>query len=122
MGSFPELVNKRGMTERKRELLRRLRLLDHAQRLGLLDSNAGHRAASMTFSKMRSIASRHGLRCLSQETVNWGTKKPIDCFSTLVLADSDWPPGEAMLENTEFMRGAAHIRRLSRLYGGARLT
>ena len=121
IGAFPELIARRNITPRKLAVLRRLGLLKSAKRMGLLDSNAGCRATSMTAGKMRSLAARYNLRCLAQETVNWSTKRLIDCFSTLVPEGSKWPASESALENIDFMDEATRLERLSRLYGARRL-
>jgi len=96
--------------------LARLRLLAPAKRLGIVDWSH-KRSSSMTAEKMRTFGNRHGLRWIAQETVNWGTKAPIDCFSTLVRADAAWPARELVQENRSFMREANDLCRLSRLYG-----
>jgi ubiquinone/menaquinone biosynthesis C-methylase UbiE len=104
------------LSSRTRWRLAQLRLLDSAKRLGIVDQ--GHfRSRSMTAEKMRTFASRYGLRCIAQETVNWGTTKPIDCFSTLVRSDAAWPVRELVRENRSFMSEARDLRRLSALYG-----
>jgi SAM-dependent methyltransferase len=122
LGMFPELSNRRPLKGRKRTLMERLARTEPFSRMGLLDDNSGFRALSMTAEKMRSIAARHGLRCPSQELVNWGTQRPIDCFSTIVLADSTWPDEQIVIRNVDFMDQAAQLRRLSSLYGAHRLT
>jgi SAM-dependent methyltransferase len=122
LGMFPQLGKRPPLKGRKRALMQRLFGTGPLSRMGFLDDNVGCRALSMTAEKMRSIAAAHRLRCLSQELVNWGTQRPIDCFSTLVLADSTWPDEELVIRNVDFMDEAAQIRRLSSLYGAHRLT
>jgi SAM-dependent methyltransferase len=121
IGTFPELAQRREVTAGERAVLRRLALLKPLKRMGVLDSNAGCRATSMTSEKMRFLAAQYNLRCLAQETVNWGSKRAIDCFSTLVLVGSKWPAGEKIIENLGFMDEAARLQRLSNLYGASRL-
>jgi hypothetical protein len=116
LGSHPPRFHDWKLSSSTRWRLGRLKLLNGAKRLGIVD-DSHQRSKSMTAAKMRAFAERHGLRCLAQETVNWGTTRPIDCFSTLVRADSAWPVRELEQENRSFMRQADDLRQLAVLYG-----
>jgi 2-polyprenyl-3-methyl-5-hydroxy-6-metoxy-1,4-benzoquinol methylase len=75
------------------------------------------RAFSMTASLFAGFCEQAGLQCVSQEMVNWATKRLIDCFSVFTPKSSTWARPNVVVENPGFMREAAMIRRLSRLYG-----
>lgn len=73
-----------------------------------------YRAASMTARKMREYAMRYGLKCVSQELVNWGSKALIDCMTTVVRKDSSHSGESRIFRNPDFMKQAARILELSR--------
>ncbi len=63
-------------------------------------------------------AQAHGLRCITQEKVPWGLGHLfIDCFSTLVRAESRYVRENHVFRNTAFAQEMAHARRLSEHYG-----
>ncbi len=74
------------------------------------------RARSMTAGKFRLHAERAGLLCIGQETINWGTRRLIDCLSVFTRKDSPWARPVARLKNPHFMREARHVSKLGRLY------
>jgi len=121
IGTFPKVALRRSVNAGYLAVLRRLALFKPLESMGLFDTNIGYRATSMTSGKMHSMAARYNLRCLSQETINWRMKRPIDCLSTVVLVGSKWPANESMIENRGFMDEAAQLQRLSKLYGASRL-
>ena len=83
---------------------------------GLAESTDHWREYSMTASRFEELASQAGLQCISQETINWRTRRPIDCFSTFTLKGSRWSRENRKYENTDFMREANRISRLGSLY------
>jgi ubiquinone/menaquinone biosynthesis C-methylase UbiE len=86
-------------------------------KLGVIDPTDYWRAHSMTADKFKCFAEKAGLRCLSQEMINWRTKnKLIDCISVFARKDSDWTHREEILKNKNFMKEVNQINRLSRLY------
>jgi len=85
------------------------------QRVGLVD-NDGLRALSMTADLFAAYARRVGLECISQEIINWSSKRLIDCFSIIAPLTSKRARPNGVLRNPSFMREARYIRRLSRLY------
>lgn len=78
------------------------------------------RALSMSAARFRELADQAGLKCISQETINWGTRRTIDCLSTVAPRESAWPEG-ARLSNPRFMQEAANLRSLAALYDAPRL-
>ena len=74
------------------------------------------READMTAELFRSQAKEEGLRCMSQEHVNWRGRRLIDCFTTLARADSKWPAAGEIVRNPGFMREAQLIRQGSQVY------
>lgn len=84
-------------------------------RVGLLD-NDGLRAISMTADLFERYAQEAGLQCISQEIVNWSSKRLIDCLSIFTPVASKWARPNAVLRNPDFMIEAQYVRRLSRLY------
>jgi 2-polyprenyl-3-methyl-5-hydroxy-6-metoxy-1,4-benzoquinol methylase len=75
------------------------------------------RARSMTAGLFEHYCDAAGLQCISQELVNWGTEGLlIDCFSLFASKDSIWSRPNKVIENTEFMKEAHLIRRLSPAY------
>jgi ubiquinone/menaquinone biosynthesis C-methylase UbiE len=86
-------------------------------RLGVLDSNLHWRDFNVDAKKMESLSERHGLRCISQEIVLWGTKKIfIDCMSTIIRNDSPMVVPNRVFKNAHFMQEASNLLQLSRLY------
>jgi 2-polyprenyl-3-methyl-5-hydroxy-6-metoxy-1,4-benzoquinol methylase len=75
------------------------------------------RAASMTAELFAEHCDQAGLQCISQELVNWGTDELlIDCFSLFTPKNSIWMRPNNIIENKDFMKEAASIKRLSQLY------
>jgi ubiquinone/menaquinone biosynthesis C-methylase UbiE len=87
-------------------------------RLGILDTiNCSWRARSMSAGKMATFAQENNLQCVSQELVTWNTKSAlIDCFSTVIRSDSNWPHQSHVVKNHSFMQDAALLRNISPLY------
>jgi hypothetical protein len=76
---------------------------------------AHHRTPDMTASLFRSLCAKHGLRCLTQEIVNWRGRRLIDCFSTIMRSDTSEQTPTRIIRNRNFMREAAEIRAKSAL-------
>ena len=87
-------------------------------RIGLLD-NDGLRSMTMTASLFETYCQRVGLQCISQEIINWASKRLIDCISIFTPVASKWARPNAIVKNPCFMKEAEYIRRLSRLYRSA---
>jgi SAM-dependent methyltransferase len=74
------------------------------------------RDPEMTAELFRVLCEQHGLKCLSQELLNWRGRRLIDCFSTIARRDSKWQPASAPFRNPNFMLEARLIRRRSQSY------
>ncbi len=85
-------------------------------RLGLLE-NLHWRDFSVDAKKVEALTEKHGLRCISQEIILWGTKKTfIDCISTIVRNNSSVVRTNRVLRNAKFMQEADNLLQLSQLY------
>jgi SAM-dependent methyltransferase len=85
--------------------------------IGVLDKQLHLRDFSMDAKKFEALAENHGLRCVSQEMVLWGTKKTfIDCISTITRNDSPTVVPNRVLKNAYFMQEARNLLQLSGLY------
>jgi hypothetical protein len=71
---------------------------------------AHHRSPDMTAESFRGLCAKHGLRCLSQELVNWRGRRLIDCFSIIIRSDTPAQSHPRIVRNPYFMREAATIR------------
>jgi SAM-dependent methyltransferase len=76
------------------------------------------RAASVSARGVAEECGRVGLRCISQEIVNWGGDHLTDCFSTLTRPGSPWQRDNLVIENADFMKEARHVDKVSRPYVG----
>lgn len=91
---------------RVRERLYGLRLLDRPR----------WRALDMTAERFRGSCEGAGLQCISQEIVNWTTRRLIDCFSVITRPSSRWARPNRVLENRGFVAEARAVRRRASLY------
>ncbi len=91
-------------------LLKWLRLVD--------DVRPHWRDFSVTGALVASWAREHGLRCISQELVNWRVRRTLmDCMSTIVREDSILDRESRVIRNVGFGREMRRLRRLADLYG-----
>jgi SAM-dependent methyltransferase len=81
----------------------------------VLDRQQG-RALSMTASRFEERAAAVGLKCISQELVNWDSRRLIDCISIVTPAGSRWVRPNQIWRNGDFMKEATPIRRLASAY------
>jgi len=82
------------------------------------DSTSNHyRDEVVTSDLFKTICERHGLVCISQEVINWGGDKLIDCLSVFTMPSSSYKKDYAYIENNKFMEEASYIRELSSIYG-----
>ncbi len=94
------------------------KLLGLLRRLCILEKNLHWRDFTVTAKKVEQYAKEHGLRCISQEVVTWGTKRAlIDCMSTIVKKDSPLSRDNRIFRNTSFIREMRYLSKLSQLYG-----
>lgn len=85
--------------------------------LGILDKCLHWRDISVDAKKVEFLAEKHGLACITQEIVLWGTKKTfIDCISTIVKSDYPMIRSNRVLRNANFMQEAQNLSQLSPLY------
>ena len=90
-------------------------LRDRLTQKGFLDPTHW-RAFSITARLFEQFCEQAGLQCVSQELVNWGSKRLIDCFSVFTLKTSARARPNVVIENPDFMKEANMIRRWSRVY------
>jgi len=76
---------------------------------------AHHRSPDMTAALFRTLCVENGLRCLSQELINWRGQRLIDCFSVIVRSGDAAQVPTRVIRNPNFMREAAEIRGKSTL-------
>jgi hypothetical protein len=70
----------------------------------------------MTAKLFEEYCDRAGLRCISQELINWFNKYLIGCLSVFTPKDSVWARPNSVLENSNFMDEVKMIETRSRLY------
>jgi Methyltransferase domain len=88
-----------------RKLLVKLKILDRER----------HRDPTMTADLFRALCEQNGLHCITQELINWRSRRLIDCFSLFVRNGSEGQSATHILRNPNFMREAAQIRRSSHI-------
>ena len=76
-----------------------------------------YRDVTMTAEKMREFARSAGLRCSTQELVNWETEELLDCFSVLARPNSLWGRASKTISNPHYMGEMAHFGRMAEIYG-----
>ncbi|MEP7015525.1 MAG: class I SAM-dependent methyltransferase [Verrucomicrobiota bacterium] len=70
-----------------------------------------HRTPSMTADLFRALCAQNGLHCLTQELINWRSRRLIDCFSLFSRTGSGEQVATTITCNPGFMREATRIRR-----------
>ena len=78
--------------------------------------NSHMRAFSMTVQRFESLCEKAALQCISQEIVNWGSKRLIDGLSVFTPAGSIWSRANRVIRNPDFMVEADFAKRLAPLY------
>lgn len=79
-----------------------------------LDSDRS-RALSVTAEEIAKMADEVGLARVSQELVNWGTRRTIDCLTVLARREASLAD-MGIRRNPRFMEEAALLRQVSSLY------
>jgi SAM-dependent methyltransferase len=79
-------------------------------------ANRNWRSDDVSARDVASMAEAVGLRCVVQEKVNWLSRLPLDCFSTITLSGSRWDRPPVIVRNLRFMQDARRARALSDLY------
>jgi SAM-dependent methyltransferase len=86
-------------------------------RLGILERRLHGRDINVSATTVKNLAAEHGLSCISQEVLSWGTKRTlIDCFSTIVKNRSTLARKNQFYRNDKFMQEVRNLHKLSRLY------
>jgi SAM-dependent methyltransferase len=89
---------------------------EHMERL-LSINVGGWRAPSMTGDLFCKYCKQAGLRCVSQELINWNNGRClIDAISVIAKPGSRWDRENAYLENGRFVESAVVTGELARLY------
>ena len=87
-----------------------------AMKLRIID-RTHMRAITVSASKFKETAEKHGYVCVSQEVIRWGSsRRPIDCISIVTPKDSKWVKRSKFLVNKAFMKEARYVRTLAKLY------
>ena len=81
----------------------------------LLDRQQG-RALSMTARRFEEMCEQAGLSCITQELVNWSSRRLIDCLSVFTPRGSKRSRPNRVIRNPHFMREAGLIRQVASLY------
>ena len=81
--------------------------------------NRNWRSEDMTAERFAALAAGAGLRCIGQESINWLSRLPNDCFSTMALEGSKADREPRAMRNLGFMAEMRRLRRLAELYGEA---
>jgi len=76
-----------------------------------------YRDITMTAEKMRNMCSEAGLRCSTQELINWETHELLDCFSVIAKPNSLWGRSSKTLRNPSFIDEMEYLGKLAELYG-----
>jgi len=128
LSQLPRILNKDGVSfihhsnlglySTKYSIIRRIPKSERLLKIiGILDKELHGRDFTVDNKKFEALSEKHGLRCISQEIVLWGTKKTyIDCMSTIVRNDSPIITPNKVFMNANFMQEASNLLRLSQLY------
>ena len=74
------------------------------------------RGLDMSAGLFEQYCEKAGLRCISQEIINWYGRALIDCISVFTKKGSVWDRPNRVVENGEFLAEAHNLRRISPLY------
>lgn len=107
LGSFAKHFEMADKLPRGRRLLAQLNLVEPGDH---------KRCRNMTADKFVSLARAAGLNVVSQELINWGTHRAIDCLSVFTRPHGNWDREFKLLVNPSFGEEASYIRKLARLY------
>ncbi len=79
-------------------------------------ANLHWRAKSMSAELFRSYCKESGLKCLSQEIINWGGGPLTDCFSLFARDGSSAESEPFIVENPEFMKEAYRMAHVAHMF------
>jgi ubiquinone/menaquinone biosynthesis C-methylase UbiE len=102
---------------RRLPLALRRRVLREGGIESVLSINIGWRATSMTAALFRQYCQQAGLKCISQELINWRRGRClVDSISIFTRPNSRWDTKDACLRNGEFVDVARLTNHLAQLY------
>jgi hypothetical protein len=84
-------------------------------------ANLHARSLSVSAKGVAEECGKVGLRCVSQELVNWGVDYLSDCFSVVIRSGPEGSPDQLVVENPDFMKEAIHVAKVSPPYVRGRL-
>jgi SAM-dependent methyltransferase len=95
----------------------RRRVLTEARMYELLSIGYAWRATSMTAALFREYCQQAGLKCISQELLNWSKGKClVDSISVITKPNSKWDRESVSMENSKFVENTTLTARLAKLY------
>jgi SAM-dependent methyltransferase len=97
--------------------IEKLPLLASLERWGLVERNRHCRATDVSAATFADDAQEAGLQCITQELVNWGSRRLIDCFSVVTRPGSRWARPNRVVRNGRFWEEIREAHRLSLCYG-----
>ena len=80
------------------------------------ESSNHWRAPSVDAERVRGWIADAGLHCASQELINWGTRRLIDCITVIARPGSRFARATKIAHNDGFMAEAQSARIVSELY------
>jgi SAM-dependent methyltransferase len=75
-----------------------------------------YRAPDVSAEGLAQDAEESGLACISQELVNWASRRQIDCFSVLTRRSSRWARPRRAFRNRRFNEEILEAARLAQLH------
>ena len=116
LGAYPGRLAIMKYYKRLPPALRR-RVLRQGGIESVLSIKIGWRATSMTAALFRQYCQQAGLKCVSQELINWtGGRCLVDSISIFTRPNSRWDTKDACLRNGEFVDAGRLTNRLAQLY------
>jgi SAM-dependent methyltransferase len=98
-------------------IINRLPFADALERWGLIERNPHYRAPDVSAANFAEDALTAGLLCISQELINWGSRRLNDCFSVVTRNTSRWARPNLIVRNHRFREEIREAGQLSALYG-----
>jgi hypothetical protein len=86
------------------------------RRWGIIEGNRHYRAPDVSATGVAQDAEDCGLACISQELVNWGSRRLIDCFSVVTRQSSRWARPKRVWRNRRFHDEIRESLRLAHLH------
>lgn len=87
------------------------------RKVGLAEASAHWRARTVDAGHVLMWTLEVGLTVVSQERVNWGTRRLIDCMTVVTRPVSRFDRPALIVENARFMQEAAICRSIASTYG-----